>query len=35
VQRLRNAAFTAQAHHVRGHTNNRGPRHTIYIGHKS
>jgi spermidine synthase len=35
VQRLRNAGFTAQAHHVRGHTNNRGPRHTIYIGHKS
>jgi spermidine synthase len=35
VHRLRNAGFTAEAHHVRGHTNNRGPRHTIYIGHKS
>ena len=35
VQRLRNAGFAAQAHHVRGHTNNRGPRHTIYIGNKS
>jgi spermidine synthase len=35
VQRLRNARFTAEVHHVRGHTNNRGPRHTIYIGHKS
>jgi spermidine synthase len=35
VQRLRNAGFEAKAHHVRGHTNNRGPRHTIYIGHKS
>ncbi len=35
VQRLRDARFTVEVHHVRGHTNNRGPRHTIYLGHKS
>jgi spermidine synthase len=35
VQRLRARKFTVEVHQIRGHTDNRGPRHTIYLGHKS
>jgi spermidine synthase len=34
VKLLRAAQFEPQAHHVRGHTKKRGPRHTVYLARK-
>jgi spermidine synthase len=34
-QRLRDARFDVQVHRPRGHLKKRGPRHTIFLGHKS
>ena len=34
-QRLRDGGFEVQAHRVRGRLKKRGPRHTIFLGHKS
>jgi spermidine synthase len=34
-RRLRSAKFAVHAHTARGHTRNRGPRHTIYLARKS
>lgn len=34
VHRLQAAGFETQVHHVRGHTKNRGPRHSIYLARR-
>jgi spermidine synthase len=34
-QRVRHARFTVHVERVRGHLKNRGPRHVIFLGHKT
>ena len=34
-QRLRHGRFAVEIEHVRGRLKNGGPRHTIFLGHKS